>query len=122
MNTNYNLSCDVVMDLVAVYKDGLASDDTRELVRAHLRTCPSCRRLYAEYRVSQDVRAGAPTPPPLSADNYSALARLVHRQHMISSAAMLSVMAISAAAGLYCVMKGLSSSEEDNGRSCHFYK
>ena len=44
-----SLSCDVVMDLVSIYKDGLASQDTARLVKEHLRHCPDCRKYYRQY-------------------------------------------------------------------------
>ena len=35
-----NLSCNVVMDLTSLYKDGLASAETVKAVREHLKECP----------------------------------------------------------------------------------
>lgn len=114
MNTNCDISCDVVLDLVAIYKDGYASDDTRALVRSHLRTCPACRRLYAEYRVSQDVRASIPNMPQTADQGYTALAKQMRSQHILSNAAMIGVMALSAMVGTWSLMKLLSpTSEED---------
>ncbi|MCI7657033.1 zf-HC2 domain-containing protein [Anaerotignum sp.] len=45
-----NLPCEIVMDLVALYQDGLASPMTKNNVAAHLRTCAECRRYYKQYR------------------------------------------------------------------------
>lgn len=45
-----NWKCDVVMDLVPLYHDGLASEGSRKLVREHLRHCPECRAYYRHYR------------------------------------------------------------------------
>ena len=45
-----NLPCESVMDLVALYQDGLASAVTKSNVAAHLRTCSDCRRYYKQYR------------------------------------------------------------------------
>ncbi len=45
-----NLPCEIVMDLVALYQDGLANPVTKNSVAAHLRTCPDCRRYYKQYR------------------------------------------------------------------------
>ena len=112
MNTNSEISCDVVLDLVAIYKDGYASEDTRTLVRSHLRSCPACRRLYAEYRVSQDVRAAVPDLPALPENGYTALARDMRSHQMLSNAAMIGVMALSAMVGAWSLMKLISSDEE----------
>lgn len=49
-----NLPCEIVMDLIALYQDGLASPMTKRKVAEHLRTCPDCRRYYKQYhRFSQ---------------------------------------------------------------------
>ena len=45
-----NLPCEIVMDLVALYQDGLANPVTKNSVAAHLRTCPECRQYYKQYR------------------------------------------------------------------------
>ena len=45
-----SLSCDVVMDLVALYQDGLASPNTQKEVTAHLWQCRKCRMQYKRYR------------------------------------------------------------------------
>ena len=40
------ISCEICMDLIPLVRDGIASPDSTEAVRAHLRTCPACRALY----------------------------------------------------------------------------
>ena len=46
------ISCDIVMDLVDVYTNEIASKDSVDMVREHLKTCASCRRQYDEYKKS----------------------------------------------------------------------
>ncbi|MGL4819580.1 MAG: zf-HC2 domain-containing protein, partial [Bacilli bacterium] len=41
-----NVSCDVCLDLIAVVKDGAASDESVKLVQKHLETRPECRLIY----------------------------------------------------------------------------
>lgn len=38
-----NLSCDVYQDLIPLVNDGVASDDTCQLVEEHVKTCEACR-------------------------------------------------------------------------------
>lgn len=116
MNTNSEISCDVVLDLVAIYKDGYASDDTRALVRSHLRSCPECRRLYAEYHVSQDVRASIPDLPTTPANGYTALARDMRSHQLLSNAAMIGVMALSALVGTWSLMTMLSEGDGEDAK------
>lgn len=47
------ISCDICRDLLPLVQDGVASEDSRAAVEAHLRTCPACRAL-----------AGGTMPPP----------------------------------------------------------
>ncbi len=44
-----SLNCDIVMDCVAIYKDGLASEGTKKAVEAHLKECSDCRKYYKQY-------------------------------------------------------------------------
>ena len=47
--SNQKLNCKVIEDLYPVYKDGLCSADTKQLVEAHLESCAACRKLYADF-------------------------------------------------------------------------
>ena len=40
------MTCEVIRDLLPLCADGVASEETEALVRAHVRTCPSCEALY----------------------------------------------------------------------------
>jgi len=44
-----NLDCDIVMDCVSIYKDGLASEKTVKAVNEHLKECRDCRKYYKQY-------------------------------------------------------------------------
>ena len=44
-----NLTCDIVMDLVSIYKDKLASQSTCEAIKEHLKECQNCRKYYKQY-------------------------------------------------------------------------
>lgn len=44
-----NMTCKIAMDLAELYKDDLVSEESAQEIRAHLRTCPDCRRYYREY-------------------------------------------------------------------------
>ena len=44
-----NMTCKVAMDLAELYKADLVSEESAVAIRAHLKTCPDCRRYYREY-------------------------------------------------------------------------
>ena len=43
------LTCDMITDLYPLYRDGLASSDSREAIRDHLKECEDCRNFYRRY-------------------------------------------------------------------------
>lgn len=46
------ITCDIAMDLVDIYTNGAASENTENSVREHLKTCKECRSFYAGYKKS----------------------------------------------------------------------
>ena len=42
------ISCDVCIDLMPLVKDEVASNDSKQAVYEHLKTCPNCRLLYGQ--------------------------------------------------------------------------
>jgi predicted anti-sigma-YlaC factor YlaD len=44
-----NLTCDAVLDLISIYKDGAASESTAAAIEEHLKQCRDCRRYYKQY-------------------------------------------------------------------------
>ncbi len=42
MNTN----CNIIQDLIPIVKDGVASEESRELVFQHIEQCPACKSVY----------------------------------------------------------------------------
>jgi len=44
-----NPSCNVILDLIPLVKDGAASEDSTELVMKHIENCGSCQSEYENY-------------------------------------------------------------------------
>jgi len=42
------ITCDICMDLMPLVRDGIASDDSKNVVMAHLAVCDTCRVMYEE--------------------------------------------------------------------------
>lgn len=54
------ISCDICMDLLPLVCDGIASEDSKAAVEAHVKTCEMCRRLYESGRMGDmDVKVTA---------------------------------------------------------------
>lgn len=86
------LRCDIVMDLMGLYADGAASEDTVQAVEEHLAECPMCRQFYKQYRQ---------TPPAAQeqlydgAMDYSVLAKRIRTRRLWTYAGMLSYISVS---------------------------
>ncbi|NLO13360.1 MAG: hypothetical protein GX124_04470 [Clostridiales bacterium] len=46
------MNCDIVTDLLPLYAEGMASDQSRELLEEHLKDCPQCRKALAGLRAA----------------------------------------------------------------------
>ena len=55
-----NLSCDIIRDLLPLYTEELASEDSRAAVEAHLRECEGCRNACREMKKSPVIIPEAP--------------------------------------------------------------
>ena len=44
------ISCDIINDLLPLYVEGLASEDTRKAVEEHVTACSSCRKNLEKMR------------------------------------------------------------------------
>lgn len=46
------ITCNTIRDLLPLYMEDLASDDSRDLVETHLSTCPGCQRIADQMKES----------------------------------------------------------------------
>ena len=60
--------CNIVADLLPLYQDGVCSEDSRELVEAHLAECTDCRKLAEQ--LAAEITA------PAKAEEIDALKRI----------------------------------------------
>lgn len=45
------LTCDIVMDLIPLVKDGVASNDSKDAVYEHLKECQECREMFEHFEL-----------------------------------------------------------------------
>jgi len=38
------MTCEIIMDLIPMYADKTASEETAQLVESHIKSCPECKR------------------------------------------------------------------------------
>ncbi len=49
------ISCGIIQDLLPLYAEGIASEDSRKLVEEHLGECPSCKKQFAMMTSQQTI-------------------------------------------------------------------
>ena len=50
------ITCNIIEDLLPLYVDDMVSEDSRQLVEEHLKTCPACRKMQDERKSSDSHR------------------------------------------------------------------
>ena len=51
--------CNVIRDLMPLVLDRVASDESREMVETHIRSCEDCRKQYDEMKADMPEEARA---------------------------------------------------------------
>lgn len=93
-----NLDCNVVMDLVSLYKDKEISFVTKQSVDKHLKECKNCKKYYSDYAI---------TPRKLDSgemfgeENYSLLAKKMRKRRSIITTCFLAYVSASICAILF---------------------
>jgi len=47
-----NISCDIILDLIPLVKDGVASEDSQKIVNDHIKSCSNCK---VEFESFEDI-------------------------------------------------------------------
>ncbi len=76
-----SMSCNVVQDLIVLFQEDTVSDETRREVRAHLKECRACRKIYREYaHLNQEELHFEPEIMPEYEINYGELAARIRKR------------------------------------------
>ncbi len=102
-----NISCDIIMDLIPIYKDGVASEDSKKAVEEHILTCKDCAEMCKMYTPeAKPKKAKIHTgPESYKKRTYSSLAEELHKQKVIDKLTFSTTLALSAGIGVYCLYK-----------------
>lgn len=104
-----SLSCDIVIDLVSLFKDKLASDDSVKEIEAHLKQCPSCKKHYKYYDSINKTTNLNQSSPNLNVDNYTdrykVISKKLRKRYTLSTTAIASLIGICAGVTILSVVK-----------------
>ena len=117
------ISCNIIRDILPLYLDGVVSDDTRQMVEEHLRTCDQCRE--EAVALKQDVVLPASKSVRLAETKVvkGLKRKLFRKKFLISAVSVIITIAILAGIYSYMVMtetcvpynSGKVQIEEENG-------
>ncbi|MBM6802478.1 zf-HC2 domain-containing protein, partial [Mediterraneibacter glycyrrhizinilyticus] len=96
------ISCNIIKDILPLYLDGVVSDDTRQMVEEHLRTCDQCRE--EAVTLKQDVVLPASKSVRLAeTEVVRGLKKKLFRKKFLVSAVSV-IITIAILAGVYSYM------------------
>lgn len=97
-----DINCNIAGDLLAPYLDGTCSEDTRNLLEAHLRGCDACREKLRRMRGEEEMSAEAEASVEEIRRNLTVYAKKVTRRRLRISA-LSAVLGLIAVCGLTLV-------------------
>ena len=85
-------SCNIIRDLLPLYAEDMASEDTRTMVEEHLCTCEDCTEAL------NDMKKNAPVPVEVAPDSLQKVKRTIRRKRVLSvMAALLTLITLASA-------------------------
>ena len=86
------ISCNIIRDLLPLYAEDLASEDTRTMVEEHLCTCEDCTEAL------NDMKKKAPVPVEVAPDSLQKVKKTIRRKRVLSvTAALLTLITLASA-------------------------
>ena len=105
-----NLNCDIVMDCVSIYKDGLASEGTKRAVETHLKECSDCKSFYRQYDSIKDHCSSKQSASlDGKADKFAALSSVLNARRRMFKACFAIFAAITVASVIFGIIVGKRS-------------
>ena len=107
-----NLDCDIVMDCVSIYKDGLASPGTVQAVNEHLRKCGECRKYYRLYDSINDIKTKKQRACAVSSeDKYAELSKKLKVRRNIFVSLLAAFGLVATISVIFGIVMGKKKSE-----------
>lgn len=90
------ISCSIIRDLLPLYAEDLASQDTRTLVEEHICSCEDCKSIL------NTMKSPAPIPVEASPESLNKVKKTIRRRRVLSVlAAVMTVITIASAVFTY---------------------
>lgn len=98
-NTEKNIACEIIGDLLPLYHDGVVSEVTSEAVKSHLEACPSCTKEYKALYAPLPAEASEAS----TGSRFSDVMKKLRRKNIIVTV-IISVIACTILAGAFYLL------------------
>lgn len=97
----------MAIDLIPLYKDGAASEDSRRALENHLKTCGDCARIFKNYsRYTSGNTVKTSVRPMKSVERkYSTLAESLHKKRMTDTFSVALTVAVTVGVSVFLFAK-----------------
>ncbi len=100
-----NISCDIIRDLLPLYAEDMASQDSRKLVDDHLCGCDSCTKELAALKKPPQLQV-EPDPQKEAISAMKKIRRSIRLRRILAVLAS-ALLVVSLISGLHCYMNGV---------------
>lgn len=93
-----NQNCEIIRDLLPLYRDNVCSDSSGKLVEAHLKECPECRKAL------EAIEAEVSAPEPAMQETFKAWQKLQRKilfKRLRIAALAIAVLAVAVTGGIF---------------------
>ena len=93
------MNCNIIKDLLPLYHDDVISEESRELVEEHLKTCLECRNMLEDIKENTKAKNDSSLEKPIIS-GLKVLKKRLHRKAVLTVAASI-ICAVSVVAALF---------------------
>ena len=93
------MNCKIIRDLLPLYHDGVVSEESRELVENHLKTCADCRKMLEDISENINPKNDSNLEKPIIS-GFKSLKKRLHRK-TVSTIAISIICAVAAVSALF---------------------
>ena len=105
MTNDITVSCDVARDMIPLYADGAASEQTRELIANHLDRCEDCSSYYRSVRKALGTSSYARRRGRLSMGGFAGIADKIKRRRTVYKTMAIVLTIIALGSVLYIIFQ-----------------
>ena len=106
------ITCNMCMDLVGLYKDKIASEDTVKEVDLHLKSCPKCREYYKSYdsiKQINEIKSTVQIDEEQREEYYNNISRRLRKRYKINTTLFSALTVITTGFLVFNIVKAVKN-------------